>query len=409
MPIFDYKGLDKQGKTVRGTIDSENARNARMKLKRDGIFVVDLIDKTRSAAKKAKSGGPKARGGSVNVQDMSMMTRQLATLLKASVPLVESLSAVAEQVQNPTLSEALSDIKNMVNEGASFHKAIAKYPKIFSKIYISMCEAGETSGTLDVILIRLAEFTEAQSALSSKVRAAMIYPILMFVVTTALLMLLFVFVVPKIMVIFDSNPDLVLPWYTKAVFNLSGVLVDYWYVIAIAVTLFIVVFLNWIRTPSGSVQWDAIKLRLPIAGRIIRTVAVSRFTRTLSTLLAGGVPMLGAMSIVRNVVSNEIIARAVDDARDNISEGESVAGPLKKSNQFPPLVIHMINIGEKTGELETMLSQVSDSYDFQVKTEIDGLTALLEPLMIVVMGCVIGIIVFSIMMPMFELLNTGTG
>jgi general secretion pathway protein F len=409
MPIFEYKSLDKQGKTVRGTIDSENARTARVKLKRDGLYVVDLVDKTRAAAKKTKGGAPKSRGGSVGVQDMSMMTRQLATLLKASVPLVEALTAVAEQVQNPTLSEALSDIKNMVNEGAAFHKAIAKYPKIFNKVYVSMSEAGESSGTLDVILIRLAEFTEAQNALNSKVRAAMVYPILMFVVTTALLMLLFIFVVPKIMVIFDSNPDLVLPWYTKAVFNLSGILVDYWYVLAVGAALVAAIFLNWIRTPSGSVQWDSIKLRLPIAGKLIRTVAVSRFTRTLSTLLAGGVPMLGAMSIVRNVVNNEIIAKAIDDARDNISEGESVAGPLKKSNQFPPLVIHMINIGEKTGELETMLTQVSDSYDFQVKTEVEGLTSLLEPLMIVVMGCVIGIIVFSIMMPMFELLNTGTG
>jgi general secretion pathway protein F len=406
MPVFDYKGLSASGKTIRGTIDSENARNARAKLKRDGIYVVDLTDKTR-VSKKVRGGATKARRGGVNVNDLSMMTRQLATLLKASVPLVDSLSAVAEQVQNPTLSEALSEIKNMVNEGATFHKSIAKYPKIFNKIYISMCEAGETSGTLDVILIRLAEFTEAQNALTSRVRAAMIYPILMFVITTGLLMLLFVFVVPKIMVIFDSNPDLVLPWYTKMVFGMSGFLVDYWWALGVVGVLFGAFFVSWVNSPSGSVTWDAIKLKIPIVGRLIRTVAVSRFTRTLSTLLAGGVPMLGAMTIVRNVVSNEIIARAVDNARDNISEGESVAGPLKKSNQFPPLVIHMINIGEKTGELETMLSQVSDSYDFQVKTEVDGLTALLEPVMIVVMGCVIGLVVFSVMMPMFDLLGVG--
>lgn len=406
MPIFEYHGLNSQGKSIRGTVDADNSRNARVKLKKDGIYVVDLKDKTKVAKKTKGPKGPSNK--SVNVQDLSMMTRQLATLLKANVPLVESLAAVAEQVENETLSEAVSDIKNMVNEGATLHKSLAKYPRIFNKIYISMCEAGEMSGTLDVILIRLAEFTEAQHALTSKVRSAMLYPVLMFVITTALLMIIFIFVVPKIMTIFDASPDLVLPWYTKMVFDLSGFLVDYWYVILIGAILSFTLFINWKRTPSGSEQWDAIILRMPIVGRLSRTIAVSRFARTLSTLLTGGVPMLGAMSIVRNVVNNEVIAKAIDMARDNISEGESIAGPLKKSGQFPPLVLHMISIGEKTGELEMMLGQVSDSYDFQVKNEVDGLASLLEPMMIVVMGCVIGLIVFSIMMPMFELLNIGT-
>jgi general secretion pathway protein F len=403
MPLFEYHGLNKQGKNVRGTIDADNLRTARVKLKKDGIYVIDLKDKTKTT-KKTK--GPKVSSGrSVNVQDLSMMTRQLATLLKANVPLVESLTAVAEQVENPTLSEAISDVKNMVNEGATFHKSIAKYPKIFNKIYISMCEAGEMSGTLDVILIRLAEFTEAQHALNSRVRSAMLYPVLMFFITTGILMVLFIFVVPKIMTIFESSPELTLPWYTQMVFNFSGFLVDYWYIITIGVFLTVIIFFNWKRTPTGSVQWDAITLKLPIVGKLTRTIAVSRFARTLSTLLAGGVPMLGAMGIVRNVVDNEVIGEAIDHARDNISEGESIAGPLKKSGQFPPLVLHMISIGEKTGELENMLSQVSDSYDFQVKNEIDGLASLLEPLMIVIMGCVIGVIVFSIMMPMFEMFN----
>ncbi len=405
MPIFEYHGLNKQGKNLRGTIDADNLRTARARLKKDGIYVIDLKDKTKSA-KKTK--GPKTSGNrSVGVQDLSMMTRQLATLLKASVPLVESLSAVAEQVENEILSEAISDIKNMVNEGATLNKSLAKYPKIFNKIYISMCEAGEMSGTLDVILLRLAEFTESESELSSKVKSAMLYPVLMIVITTSLLMVLFIFVVPKIMTIFEASPDLVMPWYTIMVFNMSGFLVDYWYVLGIGTFLLFIIFFNWKNTPSGSAQWDAITLKLPVIGRLSRTIAVSRFARTLATLLTGGVPMLTAMGIVRNVVNNEVLAKSIDLARDNISEGESIAGPLKKSGQFPPLVLHMISIGEKTGELETMLSQVSDSYDFQVKTEVDGLTALLEPMMIVIMGCVIGIIVFSIMMPMFELFNLG--
>lgn len=380
-------------------------RAARARLKKDGIYVVELKDKTK-VVKRDKGPRSNLRGG-VSVQDLSMMTRQLATLLKANVPLVESLAAVAEQVENQTLSEAISDVKNKVNEGATFHKSIAQYPKIFNKIYISMCEAGEMSGTLDIILLRLAEFTEAQSALTSKVKSAMAYPVLIVVFVTLILMGLFVFVVPKIMAVYDAVPELVMPWYTKLVFDISGFMVDYWWVIIVGSVLGYVVFLNWKNSASGSKQWDAVVLKIPVVGKLARTIAVSRFARTLSTLLTGGVPMLAAMGIVRNVVNNEVLAKAIDEARDNISEGESIAGPLKKSGQFPPLVIHMINIGEKTGELENMLTQVSDAYDFQVKTEVDSLTSLLGPIMIVVMGCVIGFIVFSIMIPLFEMSDMG--
>jgi general secretion pathway protein F len=192
------------------------------------------------------------------------------------------------------------------------------------------------------------------------------------------------------------------------VFDLSGIMVNYWYVIIISFVLVSLIFTRWKNSPAGRPQWDAILLRMPVVGKLSRTIAVSRFARTLSTLLTGGVPMLTAMGIVRNVVDNAVLAVAVDSARDNISEGESIAGPLKKSGQFPPLIIHMINIGEKTGELETMLNQVSDSYDFQVKNQVDGLASLLEPAMIVFMGCVIGLIVFSIMIPMFDMLNFGS-
>lgn len=404
MPIFEYRGLDRMGRNKRGTIDIDNARAAKVKLKKDGIYVIDIKDKTKNV-KRAK-GTKGLSNKSVNVEDLSLMTRQLATLLRANVPLIDSLSAVAEQVENAVLSEAVSDIKNMVNEGAPLYKSMQKYPKIFDNIYISMCEAGEVSGTLDVILIRLAEFTESQNELGNKVKSAMLYPILMVFVLTIVLVILFIFVIPKVMVIFESS-DLVLPWYSKMIFDFSGLLTNYWYVFLASVAIIYFLFLNWKRSPSGQVSWDAIKLKIPVFGRLIRTVAVSRFARTLSTLLTGGVPMLTAMGIVRNVVSNHVLAAAIDEARDNISEGESIAGPLKKSEQFPPLVIQMINIGEKTGELENMLSQVSDAYDFQVKTEVEGLTALLEPAMIVFMGCVIGLIVFSIMIPMFDMLNVG--
>ncbi|MCB0356786.1 MAG: type II secretion system inner membrane protein GspF [Bdellovibrionales bacterium] len=405
MAIFEYKGLNKQGKNIKGTIDAENIRVARAKLKKDRIYVIDIKDKTKAARK--NTGKKSSWNKKVDIQDLSLMTRQLAVLIKAGVPLVDSLGAVSDQLEDPILSHIMAEIKTSVNEGGAFHKALIKYPKVFDKIYVSMCEAGEMSGTLDVILLRLAEFTEAQNELNAKIRSAMLYPILMMVVSTLLLAGIFVFIIPKMTTIFDSSPDLTLEWYTLMVIDISGFIVNYWWLIAGVSFVGWISFKSWKQTKTGEKQWDAVRLKMPVVGKIVRMIAVSRFTRTLSTLLTGGVPMLNAMSIVRNVVSNEILAQAIDDARDNISEGESIAAPLKKSGEFPPLVIHMISIGEKTGELENMLTQVSDAYDFQVKNSVDGMTSLLGPVMLIFMGGVIGVIVFAVMMPMFQLSSLG--
>lgn len=402
MAIFEYRGVDRSGKSVKGTVDADTARNARMKLKKDGISITDLRNKQKEVRKATKRGGPSQKG--VGVEDISMMTRQLATLIKSNIPLVEALSAVSEQVENPTLRSVLAETRDAVNEGGSFNKTLANYPKIFNKIFCSMIEAGESSGTLDVILVRLAEFTESQNELKNKVRSAMLYPILMAVFTMAVLMLLFVSVIPKMTQVFESA-DMKLPWYSQVIIDISGVMVEYWHFLSIAIFSLVSLFFRWKTTPEGSKKWDVFILKVPVVGKLARLIAVSRFTRTLSTLLAGGVPMLNAMDIVKNVVDNSVLEKAIVNARDNISEGESVAGPLKKSGQFPPIVIHMIAIGEKTGELEKMLTQVSDSYDFQVKNDIDGLTSLLEPIMIIFMGIAIGIIVFAIMVPIFEMSN----
>ncbi len=402
MPLFEYRGQTRDGRSVKGTVDAENIKNARLKLKKDGVFITDLRNRQTSVQKGRTTKRGTNKG--VGVEDLSVMTRQLATLIKSNIPLVEALSAVADQVENPTLKQTLTEVRDMVNEGSTMHKSLLKYPRIFDNIYVSMVEAGETSGTLDVILLRLAEFTESQNELASKVKSAMIYPVLMLVFTMGVLMTLFVYVIPQITEIFEQA-ELKLPWYSQIVIDFSGFLVNYWHVIVVFTVLSVFLFFNWKRTTAGSAQWDAILLKLPVAGKFARMIAVSRFTRTLSTLLAGGVPMLSSMDIVKNVVSNAVLARALEEARDNISEGESIAGPLKRSGEFPPLVIHMIAIGEKTGDLERMLSQVADSYDFQVRTGVQGLTALLEPVMIIMMGTVIGAIVFSIIVPMIEMTN----
>ncbi len=402
MPIYEYKGLNKAGRNVKGTVDADNLRNARIKLKKDGVYVVDLADKTKRQRIKNKNKVGSTKG--VSVDDLSNMTRQMASLIKANIPLVDALGACSDQMDNPLLKEVLADCKNNVNEGSPFHKTLRKYPRIFDKVFISMVEAGEMSGTLDVILLRLAEFTEDRAELNSKIKSAMLYPIIMIVFMIGILAVMFIFVVPQMMSIFE-DAEMALPWYTVMVISLSAVIVNYWWLIIAGVGSLIFVFVQWTNSENGRPKWDAIKLKLPVSGELTRMIAVSRFTRTLSTLLAGGVPMLNAMDIVKNVVNNEVLAKAVREARDNISEGESIAGPLKKSEQFPPIVIHMVGIGEKTGELEKMLNQVSDTYDFQVKNKVNGLTSVLEPIMIIFMGGVIGVIVFSLMVPMFELAN----
>lgn len=404
MPVFEYKGLNQSGKNVRGSVDAENARTARTRLKKDGIFVTEIRDKTKAQAAKAK--GSRPSGGKVPIADLANLTRQLATLLRAGIPLVDSLIAVADQMENPLLKDVISDVKTQVNEGSTLNKAMAKYPNIFSHIYITMCEAGEATGTLDVILLRLAEFTEAQNALVAKVRAAVMYPVIMTVFLTAMLAVIFIFVVPRMTAVFEGA-EMELPWYTEVVIAVSGIFVEYWLAVIIAAFAAVIMVRSWKSSPSGSRQWDKIVLKLPLIGRLARMIAVSRFARTLSTLLAGGVAMLQAMDIVRNVVGNSVLAEAIDEARNNIREGESIAAPLKRSGQFFPIVIHMIAIGEKTGELENMLAQVSTSFDFQVDTEIEGVTSALAPLLIVVMGLLIGSVVFSIMIPIFQMSQIG--
>ncbi len=403
MPVYEYKGVNRAGTKVKGIIDADNQRNARLKLKKDGVYVMTLADKMKAQQKKKASSG--VTSGRVSVDEISNMTRQLSSLVKANIPLVDCLSAVSDQSENSYLKEVLADCRNQVNEGSTLQKAMLKYPKAFDNVFVSMVGAGEMSGSLDVILLRLAEFTEARSELRSKVQSAMMQPVITIIAMIGILMGMFVYILPTITtILIDQGVEI--PWYTQAVIDMSDFMVNYWYLIIISMVGGFSFFMVWKSSATGRPIWDRILLNLPIVGKLARMIAVSRFTRTLSTLLSGGVPMLTAMDIVRNVVDNAVLASAIDDARDNIREGESIAGPLKKSEQFPPIVIHMVAIGEKTGELERMLNQVAETYDFQVKNKVEGLTSVLNPIMTVLMGGVIGFIVISVLVPMMDMLNT---
>jgi general secretion pathway protein F len=332
------------------------------------------------------------------------MTRQLASLVKANIPLVDALNALVEQLESVGLRTVLSQVREAVNEGSSLAKAMVVHPKVFDNIFVNMVEAGESSGTLSLVLLKLADLKEAQTRLKRKIVGGMTYPAVMGFVAFAVLLGIFTFVIPKLQAIFTSM-NKQLPLSTEILIGISNFTVTWWPGIILGIAGALVLFNRYINSKSGREKWDRFKLSAPVFGKITRMIGVNRFAATMSTLLASGVPILSAMSIAKNLVENVHLARAIENARANITEGQSIAEPLKRSGEFPPLVIHMISIGEKTGELPEMLKNISDSYDEQVSTAIDGMTALLEPVMIIFMGGTVGFIVISVIMPLMEMSN----
>jgi general secretion pathway protein F len=322
--------------------------------------------------------------------------------VRAGIPLVDSIGALVDQVEKEELKRVLTVVREKLNEGTSFAKALEQHPRAFPPIFVNMVAAGEASGTLEQVLERLADFMEGQARLRAKVSAALAYPILMALIGTLLISVLMVAVVPKVTAIFESL-DRALPWYTQVLIGVSNFLAGYWWLIFIVGSGGIWWFRRWKKTAEGRLRWDGICLKSPIFGRLLQMLSVARFAKTLATLLAAGVPLLKAMDIVKNVLDNALLEKVVEEATGSIREGESIAEPLKRSGQFPPIVTHMIAIGEKSGQLEQMLESVAEAYDAQVETTVQALTSLLEPLMIVVMGAAVGFIAFSIMMPLIQM------
>lgn len=411
MPNFAYKGMNAQGKNAAGVIDAESEKAARVKLRKIGIFPTQV---GVQGAKK-KGGGFSFNADidlgkylqSISVKDIATMTRQMSTLIAANIPIVETLSALVEQTENPKLKTILGSVKESVVQGGRLSDALAAHPKTFGTIYVAMVGAGEAAGAMDIVLTRLAELTEKQAALKSKILGALMYPIIMGGVGVLLVSFLVVYVVPKVTKIFEDTKA-ALPLPTRMLVFVSGFLQNYWYVVIIAVVLIVYGVKRWLKTKKGRYLYDKMSLKVPIFGKLFKLVAVSRFARTLATMLASGVQLLKAMDIVKNVVENEVLMETIETTRTSVKEGESIAEPLRRSGYFPPLVTHMISIGEKTGELETMLMRVADSYDQQVDNMVGTLTTLLEPIMILVMGGVVGFIVMSILLPILQLNQLGS-
>ncbi|HWO21362.1 MAG TPA: type II secretion system inner membrane protein GspF [Kofleriaceae bacterium] len=415
MPMYAYKGIAPSGKTVSGTRDAESPKVLRQILRKDGVHVTsfDLSKGGKAAqAQNAKKGGLSrdvdlgGLFGGVKKTEIAAFTRQLATLLRSGIPLAESLGALVDQTTNQRFKAQLAEVRTAVNEGTSFADALAKHKKLFDDLFISMVRAGELAGNLDEVLTRLADFLESSQKLKSKVQGAMIYPALMVVIGTGIIAILMIKVIPEITKTFTQQGR-TLPINTRFLVGMSGFVGRNWLAIAGTLAVGGFAFTKWKASAAGKTIWDRFVLRLPGIGPLVRTINVSRFARTLGTMLQSGVPMLRSLDAAKETMGNVLLQRAIDDAKKAVTEGESLAQTLKKSGQFPPTMIHMTAVGEKAGQLEQMLGRVADAYEAEIETKLARFIALLEPLMLLGMGIVVAFIVISILQPIMDLGSLG--
>ena len=410
MPVFEYSGIDSNGKKVKGSLDAESARALKETLRSKGVFVTASVEGSKSTVSKGEGLSREIdvaklfQGSRVPALELAMLTRQLATLQRAGIPLIESLNAVVEQVERQNLRHILSDVRSRVNEGSSLANALAEHPRVFTNLYVNMVRAGESSGNLDLVLERLTEFLDSSADLKGKVMSALYYPLIMMVLGSGIMGFLFMYVIPKVTQIFEDQGQ-ALPLMTRFLIWFTGFVTTPVYFILIAVFVGVSIWgiLKWRSTENGRYVWDCYLLKAPVLGKTVRLIAVSRFAKTLSTLLASGVPLLVAMDIVKAILGNSRLVEVIEDVRANVREGDSIAAPLKRSGEFPPLVTHMIAIGERSGRLEQMLDSVADAYQKQVENRLRALTSLMEPAMIVLMGGVVAFIVFAILMPILKI------
>lgn len=407
MPLYAYKGIGPNGKTVGGARDADSPKGLRQALRKDGV-VVTQVDLSKGGKKQTSAKGLAREVDfgevitSVKKTDVAAFTRQLSTLLKAGIPLAESLGALFDQAEKVRLKRVLGEVKSAVNEGSSLADALGRHPKVFDDLFVSMIRAGETAGNLDEVLVSLADFMESAHKLRGKVKGAMVYPLIMIVVSVAILSILMIAVVPQITEMFAQRGR-ALPLKTQFLVWLSHVFGAFWYVWLVAVVLAIMGFRRWASSASGRPRWHKFVLRSPLFGPLVKQVAVARFCRTLGTMLQSGVPMLRALEIGKEVLGNAVLVKAVEAARAGVTEGESLAVMLRRSGHFPASVTHMIAVGERSGALEAMLIRVADAHELEIDMRLSRLTSLLEPLMILFMGVAVGFVVFAILEPLMDM------
>lgn len=408
MPVYEYTALDAAGKKHKGVLDADSLPAARQKIRQLGKYPVEI----KETAPKGR-GGQKGAGASsffnlqggarVKQQEIHVATRQLATLLGAGIPLVPALTGLIEQTSSKSLQTIITQIKDAVNEGNSLTDALAEHPRLFSKVYVNMVRAGEASGSLDVVLDRLAEFGERQQAMRSRITAALIYPIFMALVGIGVLFALITFIVPSITKVFIDRKQ-ALPLPTTILIQISAFLQEWWW---LALLLLSAAFLGlrhfFLQTPPGRRIWDKLKLTLPVIKDLNIKIAAASLGRTMASLLQAGVPLVTSLQIVKNILNNVLLADVLDQAGEELQKGKSLSGFLRGNPYFTPMLVQMIAVGEQSGSLDKMLEKAADSYEKEVEAKVLAMTSMIEPIMILAMGMAVGFIVMSILLPIFEM------
>ncbi|MCB9832436.1 MAG: type II secretion system inner membrane protein GspF [Planctomycetes bacterium] len=401
MPIFEYRALDENGSTRVGIVDADTAAAARMKLRVDRVHVFEIVE-----LKDQKDGGGKRgrkfklRRGAVG--ELAIVTRQFATLLNAGIPVVDALKALIDQVESREMEQVFRDVREKVTQGMTIGEAMGKHPQFFSDLYVNMVKAGEASGNLDTIMMRLADYMQKQNRVRNKVTAALAYPAVMAVVGTVVVIILLTVVVPKIQDIFRET-DTALPTITQVLISVSDFIKNYWWALLGGVVALWTAFKAWTRTEDGRYKWHGMTLRMPVMGILFKKQAIARFATTMATLLRSGLPVLNSLKIVQNVLQNKVLANALKDIHDSIVEGSDIATPLAKTGIFPPMVGYMIATGEQSGQLEEILYKLAEAYDEEVEIATQKMTSIMEPLIIVVLAVVVGFIVLAIVTPMIQM------
>ena len=403
MAQYEVIGTDKAGKSMKIFIESDSTRNARLEAKKRGMIPLDVrVSDGKEIAKQKEAPTGFSSMGGLSSNEIASLTRQIAVLVKSHVPIVESLSALVDQTEKAKTKKVLMSIRQSVKEGKSLGDSFAQFPKLFNRVYVNMVRAGESSGRLDVVLMRLADFYENQLKQKQKVQGALAYPIIIVIVAMIAMVVIFTFVIPNITKVFDSLNQ-AMPWSTRLLIGASEFFKKYIWPIAMGGLAAMVFLERFVATEKGRDTKDRLFLKLPLIGGLMRLIAVSRFSRTLGTLLQSGVPMLVSLQIAKNVVNNTVFERAIETVSGQVEEGKSLGLALKQTGEFPPIVIHMVGVGEKSGELEDMLTNVSENYDREVDSAMEIMTSVLSPIMIVLMVAFVGFIMMAVLGPLMQL------
>jgi type IV pilus assembly protein PilC len=408
MAKFSYEALDKGGKPVKGTIEADTEDMILERLRGMGYFPTKITKSKESVGQIDLGTLPGLRWlfGRIKLRHISTFTRQLATLIEAGLPLLRSLTILEEQTESGNLKKIIKELSVGIESGGTLSEGLGHYPKVFSKLYVNMVRAGEIGGVLEAVLEKIAVFLEKQRELRSKVKSAMMYPMMVICVSGLIVTFILVFIIPRFKAIYEDL-HATLPAPTLLLINISNVLIDPIKAsTALACIILIIIGFKYMnKTSQGKFYIDSVKLKLPVFGQLVNKMAIARFASTLSTLITSGVPILQALEIVRETSGNEVVSRAMTQVHDSIREGESIHEPLAKFPVFPPLVVHMIAVGEETGALDAMLNKVAEAYEREVDDTVKGLTSLIEPLLIVFLGIIIGFIVIALYLPLFNIVN----